>query len=285
VRPILVDLRTLTTKSISSALKRYNSIETRKTLDLETRYKLHRWLIGEFRGMRHPALAGDSRKALSWTGKSSLPAQVVVLKILLGQKFPAPLEKRLGLIKRLTSSKRGVLHRWAVHALESSRRPEAVDALEAAQTIITTDDGNGDQSSANTNAIAKVNATVEDRLSLALYRILGKHAIDLNAKAIRREWQTLGRKLPRDPVFGVVQSGSTTFVSYFGDPVAADSLFLMDTSNSMKHLTTIRKSGEDSIAREDFKIDIARTELRRALVRMREGYRFNVLAFDDAPRP
>ena len=273
LRPILVDLRTLTARALAGALKKYNALETRKQIDAGTRYRIHEWLVEELRSMRHPALATACKRVLAWTGKSSLPAQVVVLKTLLGPKYPARMEDRLEILDGILLTKRNALHRWAVHMLEDSKLPEAVDMLIDALQVVQARGG------------VDADTTLEDRLSLALYRLLGEHAISFSAKTIRKRWQELGRKIPRNPVYGRLRSGDTTYVVYFGDPVAAESLFLLDVSNSMKHMTTIRKPGANEKVHENPKIEIARNELLRALARLRGGFRFNVIAFNDVPRP
>ena len=95
-----------------------------------------------------------------------------------------------------------------------------------------------------------------NRVHASLYRILGQHAAHQDAFTVREKWEGLGKRLPSEPTYGPAKSeGVTQLVTFFGDPIAPESVFLVDTSTSMRHRTTVTPDQDSSPLAHDELID------------------------------
>jgi hypothetical protein len=244
--------------ALPSVLAQYSRAEAAKDLDVFARYEIHQGLLGALREMRDPVLVSTAKDLLQETARSELPAQVLLLKTMISQGFPAPRTQRLGWLVRAARDKSSRLSIWGVHLLGDSRWSEAVDALiELVRT---------EESERPTGFLLSL-------ASSELYRLLGKKGAGSSAE-IQKNWEAMGRKLPAAPEYSPPTSGGGVSVVFFGDSVSPFSVFAIDTS-----------SGSAARGSRSRKVDIVKEELKRALGGLQSHCRFNIIAYNETYHP
>jgi len=261
--------------SITSALRKYASIESRRSLGLFGRHQAHEKLLAELRKMDTPDLA---KVAKSYLGRkprrSDFPVNVLLMKTLIGSKFPMSKDERIELLLGVAKSKDITLATWAVRLLADTGWPEAIDAL---IVLLRAEE----DASRHLEDLSSV-------ISVELYRVLGAAAIG-SSGAIEKAWKQSGRKLPKKPDYSPAATGGRT--GFFGDRISLRAVFCIDISSSMLGEVALRPrfTGKGKTKRKDEKkgptvkekkIEIVRRELLRALGGLRPESRFNIVPYD-----
>jgi hypothetical protein len=256
---------------IDDVLKQYQAIEAAGKFDQEGRARIHAGLVAALRKVEDPLLASTADGVFDTWGNSQWPAKVVMLKTLLGDRFPMPREKR---VVRLVSMARGSHFRlsiWGIRLLGDSRWPESVDAL---IEIMKTEEAKG-----------RTSALLWNFVSAELYRVLGAEAPQGSTSArIETNWKKLGRKVPAKPDYSAPGDSGPT-VAFFGDMISPRAIFLIDISSSMQQETTLaertsrRSAAKDEGARRDKKVHIVTQELERCLGQLQSWYKFNLAGY------
>jgi hypothetical protein len=256
--------------SLPSVLGQYNRIEAAKDLDVFARYEIHQGLLKALREMKDPAVASAAEDRLKETTRSEFPAQVLLLKVMVAQDFPAPRAQRIGWLVSAARSKSPRLSVWGVHLLGDSRWSEAVDAL---IELVRTEEAE------------RPTGLLLSLASAELYRLLGTRGAGTSAE-IQKNWESMGKKLPTSPDFSPPTGGGGVTVVFFGDRVSPFSVFAIDTSSSMLEAATLRTSSRSADpAAKTKKVDIVKEELKRALSGLLPNCRFNIIAYNKTCYP
>lgn len=273
--------------SISSVISAYNDVERKSRLSLDSRYRLHKRLLDVLRDVDDPALARAAASVLRAPSKTKSAGQVLMMKAVVGEKFPAPREKRIEWLVRAVKGKHFPLVIWGLRLLGEAGWPEAVDAL-----ITVVDE---EEAKLSTRSLLWQLASGE------LYRVLGgRTAYATTAGEIRAEWERRGRKVPEKPEYSLDALGDRprATAAFFGDQISPRSVFLIDVSGSMKQIVTLRppRSSRTEVAGEadrgerffgitSPKIEIVKQELERAVGALQPVCEFNILRYSDRARP
>lgn len=252
---------------IRKALKGYTRVETSAKIPEAQRYAIHQALVESLRKNTHRSLERVARKLLKKPKPSNAIAQIVLMKALLSDSFPAPKKTRVEWLVRQVSAKTEQVQRWAVRVLGSLRTSEAVDAL-----IQILDD---EEVEGRAASILWSNVRAE------LYRVLGRAASGSTSLVIRRRWEQLGKKIPDSPDQGTDTSAGTTGVaSFFGDPVSPRSVFVIDRSSSMNQKSVMKPRPGAEPSAPLSRIEIVKKELQAVLSKLITGFSFNIIAYD-----
>ena len=292
--------------SIPNVLKHYERIEAEELLELEERHTLHRDLIDAIALHRTKTIRRVAGKVLQQPSKEKYSSQILMLKVIVKDEFPAPPSERVEWLLRFLDDSHPPFSIWAFRLLGDTRWRESIDALIDVMALEEKEDRFG--------------SVCWHRASGELYRIFGSSAYPATAVAIQKEWDRLGQKVPEQTEDELVdQEGrhQHTSMGFFGDKISPRSVFVIDRSSSMRRplkveqipaapVTSVAstkdqgKSGktsgkrapgtderrdetEDGISPE-IKIDIVRKELLRALDRLEKSFRFNIVSFDAGTR-
>ena len=265
---------------IDSVLRKYNRIESGRRYDDGRRLSIHRGLVTALRGIKHPEILSATEAWLKKSDKLSFPAQVVLMKVLRGNRFPASKARRAGLLMQAARSQNERLSIWAVRTLGDSKWKQSVDGLIALLRL--------EERAGNFDSLLFESASLE------LYRVLGTAAAHSGSGKIQKNWEAMRKQVPSVPDHGLWGgSGASVF---FGDKVAPRSVFCIDTSSSMRQLVTIKKeyhrprSGRTKVGTKEEKegtpsnqarkVDIVKGELVQALGGLRATHRFNVISYN-----
>ncbi|MCZ6793883.1 MAG: hypothetical protein O7J95_09765 [Planctomycetota bacterium] len=259
-------------------LKRYSRIEATGSFDRAGRYALHRKLLGALRGSRDPSLLRVARSTLRLSPKTNLAAQVLVLKALVAPDFPGSREERIELLVRQAKGSSSRLQVWGLRLLGDSRWPEAVDAM---IRLLDHEEASG-----------RSGSFLWHLTSGELHRVLGSRQAHGIAATLRARWEKMGRKVPKKPDHGAPR-GVT--VGFFGDKVSPRSVFVIDTSSSMRQLATLPGSGGRIVVKGDEKarlrgrrepkVEIVKRELERAVAVLQPIFKFNILSYSATFHP
>ena len=264
--------------AVSSVMRAYNRIEAGKRFNAEGRYSIHRGLLSQLQLMETPALTSYAEELLRKPSRSSYAAQVLTLKALLGDKFPATREQRAAWMRNLVTEKGERLAIWGARTLGDSRWKEAVEVLLSVM--------------ADEEQAQRLDGFVYNLVRGELYRLFGGRAAYAPAATLRKDWEKGGRELPAEPDYSVdgQASGSARTIAFFGDRISPRSVFCIDSSGSMEELATLRGSlasrrrtvapGEVETAERHPKIQIVKDELQRALGGLQPAWKFNVLSYN-----
>ena len=265
--------------NVTRVLRQYNQLETRGEFDVFARLRIHDALVDALRAIEDPVLARRATSILASWSSAELPMKVVVLKAMLGSRFPMPREDRIAQFAALARGRDFRLSVWGVRLLGDSRWPAAVDAL---IDILRTEEASGTGQSVLWNIV-----------SAELYRVLGVHAPQgATSGQVAQNWEKLGKKLPKDADH-TPAGGDGRTVTFFGDMISPRAMFCIDVSSSMLQEATLADAarartvtaGEGGARRREQKIAIVKSELERCLKRLQSWHRFNVLAYCASLRP
>ncbi len=275
--------------SISSVISAYNDVERKRRFDLAGRYRLHEALLEALKDVENRALSRSAARLLRSPSKSKFAGQVLMMKAAIGEKFPAPREKRIEWLTRMVRGKHAPLTIWGLRLLGDSGWPEAVDALIEIM----------DEEEEKKHAGSVVWQLVRGEL----YRVLGGRTAHATALAIRVDWERRGKKIPDAPDYSLAQSDGRprATAAFFGDQISPRSVFAIDTSGSMRQGVTIRSSrgrssSKTAVAKEGTKrsngwgttkrkIDIVKSELERAISGLQPLCEFNVFRYSETYTP
>jgi hypothetical protein len=295
----LVERARRSAASIPDVLKSYDRIEARKRLGLEDRYALHRDLLEAIGEQRTTAMVQFAGEILLRPSKKEYASQVLMLKVVAKDDFPAPRSKRVEWLVRFLKDSHVPFSIWACRLLGDTHWRESVDALIDVMALEENEHRSG--------------GGLWNLASGELYRVLGSSAYSVTAASIRREWDRLGQKVPEPPRYSLATHGGgrTTTMGFFGDKISSRSVFVIDRSSSMRGPVTLKHNlgmsvtsvagakGDDGESKRatgkkpagtvetteiprERKIDIVRKELLRALDRLQRDFRFNIVSFDAA---
>ena len=256
---------------LSSALRRYNSIEGSRLFDEFSRYKIHHSLLSEVRKVKDQRSVRVLLRALKYSTTVSFPAKVLAMKALLSNDFPLQKAEKVKLLSDLAREKDMRTFLWAVRLLGESRWPEAVDALITLFSEL--------QSKGRKGFVRSCIVLME------LYRVLGNKVTPTStAAAIRMVWEKMGKKPPRSPDYAFSLSGSGRTVSFFGDIISPLSVFAIDHSTSMRQKVTLAYKGHGTTTKgksdREPKVIVVKRELVRMIQSLREEYKFNILCYN-----
>lgn len=261
--------------SIISALGQYSRMERGSQFDVFTRYEIHQDLLKALKGMTDVALAEATAKLLKKSSRSNIPAQVLVMKALIGPSFPAPKSERTANLVRMAKGKEQRLSIWGLRLLGDSRWPEAVDAL---IEILREEEDAG----------RVPEGLLWNFTSMELFRLLGAKAAQGGSGAIKKNWEKMGRKLPEKPSYEIEEGGEGggggTLV-FFGDRISPRSVFLIDISTSMRGKATLRRPRPGDDGGSQPKVDIVKGELEQAVGGLRPFCKFNILSYNATIHP
>lgn len=256
---------------IREALTGYSRIEKSGKISAEHRYRIHLALVETFKKNSHRALRKVAKRLFDGGAKSDVTSQVVMMKALSAEGFPASRKQRVKWLASLVNSKSDLVRRWAVRTLGSTRWPESVDAL---IDLIDREEAEG-----------RAASVLWSNVRAELYRVLGGAASGATSIEIRRNWELLGKKVPEAPDYDADESGRGTRVaSFFGDPVSPRSVFVLDRSSSMGATSSIKWRKDGKPPPPESRIEIVKKELQGVLRKLIEGFSFNVIAYDRALR-
>jgi len=259
--------------NVDDVLKQYAAIEAGGRFDAGGRARVHAGLVAALRKIDDKSLAYTTETVLDNWGNSQWPAKVVVLKAMLGGKFPMPREKRVAHLVAMARGSHFRLSIWGIRLLGDSRWPEAVDAL---IELLKAEE-----------AKARGSSVILTIIGGELYRILGVEAPQGSTSAlIEHNWKKLGRKLPEKVDYSLPSDSGPT-VSFFGDLISPRAVFLIDISSSMRQETTLalRASRRSSVKgdageRREQKVAIVKRELGRCLGQLQSWYKFNLAGYN-----
>ncbi len=269
-------------ENISRVLRQYSAIESSRRWDEFARREIHIALLRALGKIDDPAIERAAETLLGGSGRSQQAARILMMKVLIGDRFPQSRDERVATLVEVTRSRDQRTAVWALRLLGDSRWKESVGAL---IDILRREE--------------KENATESLTWNVAsgeLYRLLGKHAQrGETADHIRRQWEERGRKLPEKADFEPVASGERT-VSFFGEMISPRSAFVVDVSGSMKQSTSVidiaAERGRTAAGRgrilagpKEPKIDIVKRELERSLSSLLPHYEFTVISYESEYRP
>ena len=270
--------------SISSVINTYNGLERQKKLSLGSRHRIHKELLDALRVVDDPAIAKAAASLLRTPSKTKFAGQVLMMKTVVGESFPAPREKRIEWLVRAVKGKRFPLTIWGLRLLGEAGWPEAVDAL------IEVMEGE--------EAKGRVGGMLWQLASRELYRILGGRTAYATAGAVRAEWKRRDKRIPEEPDYSLdgEDEGPRSTAAFFGDRISPRSVFLIDVSGSMKQTVTLRPPrsakartgvegqedrGELLFGKTSPKIEVVKKELERAVGALQPVCEFNVLKYSD----
>ncbi len=264
--------------NVDDVLKQYAAIEAAGRFDAGGRARVHAGLVAALGKIEDKSLAYTAETVLDNWGNSQWPAKVVVLKAMLGPKFPMAREKRVTHLAAMARGSHFRLSIWGIRLLGDSRWPEAVDAL---IELLKAEE-----------AKARGSSVLLTIVGAELYRILGAEAPQGATSAlIEHNWKKLGRKLP-DKVDYSLPADSGPTVSFFGDLISPRAVFLIDISSSMRQETTLalrasRRSAVkgDAGERREQKVAIVKRELERCLGQLQSWYKFNLAGYHSKVLP
>lgn len=261
---------------VLSVLTAYSRIEAYEKFDIFGRHQIHKGLLAKLRRMDDDGLTRPVRMLLRSTARSRFPAQVIAMKALIGDRFPASREQRIDWLVEKATGRSEQLAVWGVRLLGESRWRESVDKLIELLRE--------EEASDPTSFLASL-------LSAELYRVLGARGRG-TAYAIRKKWEESGRKIPSKPDYALTGGGEVTVV-FFGDRISPASVFCIDISSSMLQKATLKQGSSGATAVKDRKrsgprspkIEIVKKELVRALGGLQSHCRFNILSYDAEVAP
>ena len=250
---------------VGGALRDYIRVESSRSFDVQERYQVHEGLLRVLKECRDPSL-GDAVESLFTAPLSGEPAAcVLLLKSVIGPRFPGSREKRAAWLARAAREKEPVC-RWGMHLLAESRWPEGVDALIAILA---------EEEKKDPEGVLAAMASAE------LYRVLGSKGLG-SAGRVRRNWEDLGRKVPDQPDRSTGGSGITP--SFFGDRLSPRSVLAVDISSSMKQPAVAPSPTGGAAGGETRpKLEIVKEELERAVAGLQSSARFAILVYDARP--
>ncbi|MBN1441629.1 MAG: VWA domain-containing protein [Planctomycetes bacterium] len=263
-----VDAVKKSASAIPSTLRQYDSIEGREQYALRWRYQLHQSLLKALREMDDSGLERAAERALRQSPRTSLPSIILMMKALTSGKFPAPKKERIGWLVEKAKGDTFRLQIWALRLLGDTGWPEAVDAL---IDIMDEEETSG-----------RSGSVLWQLVSAELFRVLGAEASQGTSATVRVRWEEMGRKVPKEPVYtlggkdGKQAEGVT--MAFFGDRVSPRSVFVIDTSSSMRQTADMTGVGGKSASEP--KIDVVKRELERCLGSLQSECQFNVLSYN-----
>lgn len=246
--------------SYSYALRQYNRVESSKRLDVFGRYEVHKGLLKALRGHVDKDLLKVTRDLLRKRSSTFFPSQVVALKAFSGSTGGGITRSDVvDLYTEATRSKNRGLQTWAVRLLVDSTWPEAIDALIGRLR-------EEEDAGRHLEDLASV-------LQSELYRALGAAAVG-DAGAVKKRWETMGKKLPDEPNYDSKVTGGGGNTVFFGDRIALRAIFCIDISSSMKG--RVKMPGQGSSA----KVDIVKNELAKAVGGLSRESLFTIIPYD-----
>jgi hypothetical protein len=260
--------------SISSALSQYSRIERSERYDVFKRYKIHRGLLRALRKESNDALATAAARILRRPSTSNFPAQVLLMKALIGSSFPAPRRERIAYLADMAKDDDYRLSIWGLRLLGDSRWPESVDAL---IEIMRREEEAG----------RVPEGLLWNFTAMELFRLLGAKAAQGGSGAIKKNWEEMGRKLPDDPSYemGAGGEGGGVTMVFFGDRISPRSVFAIDTSTSMRRNATLRRPAPGDSGGSQPKVEIVKGELERAVSGLQPFCKFNILSYNSTYYP
>lgn len=255
-------------RSIATILDRYDRVEASGRYSAAWTSELHGALLGALRKVEHSTLERTATRVLGRSIRGHYPSIVLMMKAVIGERFPVPRARRVEWLVEKATGSHFRLSIWGLRMLGASRWPEAVDAMVG---ILEREEAGG-----------RVDGVLHQTTALELYHVLGAPAAVGTAGAIRTRWEAMGKKLPDEPDYSLDQAdggadGEHATVAFFGDRISPRSVFLIDTSSSMRQSATIGSSGSGGSRP---KVEVVKEELARSLGGLRKGCEFNVLSYN-----
>ena len=259
------------------AFRAYSRLENAGKVDPFVRYLVHQELLKSLKARDDERLAAAVKRLTESSEKSLVPGQILAMKTLLSQKFPATKEERGQWLEAMVRSRNPDLVRWASHLIVDSGWPKAIDSL---LDVLREEELRGLPDPLLWNVITS-----------DFYRAFGRSASSRGSDRIKAAWEEAGRKLEGKASYEIDDTGVT--IGFVGDPISPHSVFLIDTSSSMRQKTSLKISGggtavgkpKKSKGPEEPKVEIVKKELVRALKSLRKGFLFNVLSYNAKVHP
>jgi hypothetical protein len=248
-------------------LGQYERIESSSRFDIFGRHLIHAGLLKALRESDSPALGKAAEEYFS--ASSALPPRILLLKALIGPRFPAPRAKRVEWLLK-AARERPQLAVWSAHLLSASRWPEGIEGLIALLAEAESRDPDG---------------LLAGLASAELYRALGPQGLGGSAR-VAKSWEEMGKKVPGQVDREVpARSGPTS--SFFGDRISPRAVFAIDISSSMLQKTHLRMPGKTVVegkksAEGDLrpKVEIVKEELKRALAGLLPSSKFSAIGYN-----
>ncbi len=280
IRKSLVDRIEASPKSIFRVLREYNKIESRAQFDIFERHGIHTALLAALREVEGRMIARVAKAVLKRPAATEVPMKVLMMKVLIGDKFPGKRKHRVKQLVRLTRNEQPRIQIWSVRLLADSRWEESIDAL---VEILRTEEIEHDAKSLLWNVA-----------SGELYRLLGTAAWQgTTADVIEAHWEKSDKKIPENADHELLGSKGKT-IAFFGDMISPQSVFVIDSSGSMGQTATVtrgRPRGKNTVGKDERngpkkpKIEIVKKELERSLSRLQAHFDFNVVSYDRGIHP
>jgi hypothetical protein len=285
VEEVLQVYETLLSKNrppVRAILKDYGHLESKKNLSLESRYRIHQLLVAKLKalkGSKGASLRSAVKRTLAKGSKVHFASRVLLMKVIVDGKFRAKRAERVKWLLRQVQQEDSTIASWGLKLLGDTRCPEAVEAL---IQIMEEEEDEG-----------RTVGYLWHGASTELHRLLGARKAMGTSAAVRYSWEQMGRIVPETPDYSLLgspeKSGKT--VVFFGDKISPRSVFVIDTSTSMRRKVTLRWSfsslttTDGSLKPKGVKVEVVKRELQRALSSLEPEFEFNVLAYNSTVHP
>jgi hypothetical protein len=263
---------------VRGILKDYGRLESKKELTAAERYRIHRLLLTKLKALRGSFLRRIVHSTLAKRSKKAFASQVLVMKVIVDGNFKAKRSERVKWLSKQTRHENVAIASWGLKLLGDTRWPEAVEAL---LEIMEEEEEGG-----------RTRGHLWHGVSAELHRLLGARNAMGTAAAVRESWAKMSRVVPERPDYSLLgpHKKSARTIVFFGDKISPRSVFVIDTSTSMRRKATLRASfaspaQTDPSKRMAVKVDIVKRELERALSSLQLGFEFNVLAYNSDIHP